>query len=208
MSTMLPARASDRTWIVSAEGVAVQCKALAKELTSGQRHYQYRLGLMVVDQFLKARGFEPNATESGTTLSYEKSGVWLDLQVKRPDNVAYVTSYPGYVYKQDDSKDWPHKVKAKVITAKDVLGSDYVVQIVVSTADNVGTRAPVFVPLPKTLRHPGRHVVKNVLGTLALMCSAIPKMQEAFNKKDVEAAQNVPVEDLITDSQPLPLLPD
>jgi len=210
---MLPAKI-ERVWVVDTHGTAIERKAPAKPLTSGQRHYHYRLGLMAVDQFLKQKGFRPNAEESQSTLSYETAGVWLDIRVKRPDNIAYVTSYPGYEYKQEvtgHAKDGQemYGVQAKVVTAKDILGSDYIIQIMVSTKDAQGTRAPVFVPLPKTLDNPARHVLRNVLGTLALACSHIPKVKEAFTKQDVSEAQAQPIDELVDErTLPLPLLGD
>ena len=211
MSDLLPVKV-ERLWLVDTHGTAIEHKLPAKPLTSGQRHYLYRLGLMAVDQFLKSKGFRPNCEESQSTLSYEKSGVWLDIKVKRPDNIAYVTSYHGYAYRQESTgKDMTghemYGVRAKVTTAKDILGSDYVIQIMVSTNDSAGTRQPIFVPLPKNLDNPARHVLRNVLGTLAMACSTIPKVQEAFSKEAVHEAQARPIDELV-DERLLPLLPN
>jgi hypothetical protein len=210
MSNLLPAIIK-RIWVVDARGTTVEQKPPTKALTSGQRHYYYRLGLMAVDQFLKQRGFISNCSESQTTLSYEKAGVWLDIRVKRPDNIAYVTSYPGYEYRQeltgrDVTGQEMYGVRAKVITAKEIMGSDYIVQVMVST-HNYGTCPPVFIPLPKTLDNPARYVLHNVLGTIALACSKIPRVQEAFNKDAVHEAQARPIDELINERH-LPLLPD
>jgi len=213
MSEMLPAKI-ERVWVVDTQGTAMERKPPPKALTSGQRHYHYRLGLLAVDQFMKSKGFRTNMDEgsSSTVLSYEKAGVLIDVRIKRPDNIAYVTSFPGYEYKQEvsgkaaDGQEM-YGVRAKVVTAKDILGSDYVVQIMVSTNDAAGTRTPIFVPLPKTLDNPARHVVQNVLGTIALACQSIPKMQEAFTKTDVQEAQARPIDELV-DERHLPLLPD
>lgn len=209
---MLPVKV-ERVWLVDTEGTAVERKPSTKTLTSGQRHYHYRLGLQAVDQFLKERGFRSNCEEgSSTILSYEKAGVWIDMRVKRPDNIAYVTSYPGYDYRQEvvgrtaDGQEM-YGVRAKVVTAKDILGSDYLVQIMVSTNDAAGTRQPIFIPLPKTLDNPGRYVVQNVLGTIALICSQIPKVQEAFTKQVIEEAQGRPINEML-DERTIPLLPD
>lgn len=198
--------------MVDAHGTAVERKPPPKSLTSGQRHFQYRLGLRAVDQFLKERGFRSNTDPSDCILSYEKRGVWLDIRVRRPDNIAYVTSYASYEHKQEvvghavDGQEM-YGVKAKVVTAQEILGSDYVVQVMVSTHDSAGTRTPIFIPLPKNIASPGRYVVHNVLGTLALMCSQIEKMKEAFTKEDVAAAQAQPIDELANERE-LPLLPD
>lgn len=203
----------ERVWVVDTHGTAVERKEPPKALTSGQRHYHYRLGLQAVDQFMKQRGFQSNCEEgSSTVFSYAKAGVWIDVRVKRPDNIAYVTSYPGYEHKQEvtgktvDGQEM-YGVRAKVVTAKEILGSDYVIQVIVSTNDAQGTRPPIFIPLPKTLTNPARHVLHNVLGTIALACHSIPKVQEAFTKQDVEEAQTRPIEEIV-DERSLPLLPD
>jgi len=198
VSTSLPAKV-ERVWLVDATGSTVERQSAPKKLSTGQRHLLYRMGLRVVDEFMKARGFTSNAEESQCGLSYEKRGVWIDLKIKRPDNIAFVTSYSGYEYSAD-------KVKAKVITAKDMLGSDFLVQINVSTNDAAGTRAPIFVPLPKELEKPAQYVVQNVLGTLAEACRTIPKVKDAFTADAVREAQTKPIEELPVHD--LPLLPD
>jgi len=211
MSNMLPARIV-RVWLVDARGSAVEQKAKPKPLSSGQRHYMYRLGLMAVDRFLKERGFRPNIEESNNRLSYEKRGVLIDVAVVKPDRIAYVTSYPGYEYQQEvvgrtvDNQE-RYRVGVKVVTAKEAMGCDYVVQIMVSTNDAQGTRSPVFVPLHKDLENPARHVVTNVLGTLAMACDRIQKLQDAFTQQEVEKAEALPL-DLKVDDSFIPLLPE
>lgn len=211
MSNMLPAKI-ERVWVVDAHGSAVEQRPKPKPLSSGQRHYMYRLGLMAVDRFLKERGFRSNIEDSNNRLSYEKRGVLIDVAVVKPDRIAYVTSFPGYEYRQEvigktsDNQE-RYRVGAKVVTAKEAMGCDYVVQIMVSTNDSQGTRSPVFVPLPKDLENPARHVVTNVLGVLAMACDKIQKCQDAFTQKEVEQAEAVPL-DLKVDDQFIPLLPE
>jgi len=191
MSNMLPARI-ERVWLGWARGSAVEQKAKPKPLSSGQRHYMYRLGLMAVDRFLKERGFRPNIEESNNRLSYEKRGVLIDVAVVEPDRIAYVSA-----------TGWG----AKVVTAKEAMRCDYVVQIMVSTNDAQGTRSPVFVPLHKDLENPARHVVTSVLGTLAIACDRIQKLQDAFTKEEVRQAEAIPL-DLKVDDSFIPLLPE
>lgn len=191
--TLLPAKI-ERIWLVDQRGTAVERKAPARKLTSGQRHYMYRIGLLAVDQFLKKRGFKSNTDESSVAFSYEKSDVWLDIKVKAPENIAYVTSYEGYEYKQESigkTADGQERygVRAKVVTGRDILGADMLVQIMVSTNDSAGTRKPVFIPLPKDLPNPAQYVMQQVLGTLALACEKIPKVRDAFKEDEVKAAQ-------------------
>lgn len=181
---MLPAKVQ-RRWLVDPNGTAIEQKPPPKPLTSGQRHYMYRLGLQAVDKFLKAQGFRSNSSDSTSVFSYEKRQVWIDLKLTPPDNIAYVTSHVGYDY---------GRTKASVVTAKDIMGSDMLIQIMVSTQDDMGTRTPVFVPLPKDLEKPAQHVMRQVLGMLSLACESIPKMREAFTEEAVKAAQEQAIE--------------
>lgn len=211
MSDMLPVKV-ERVWLVDTHGSAVERKEPPKPLTSGQRHQQYRLGLIAIDRFLKEKGFSPNAEESQNTLSYAKGRVWLDIKLKRPDNIAFVTSYPGYEYRPEvigKTVDGQARygVTAKVTSAKDILGSDYVIQLMVSTDDAMGSRAPIFIPLPKDIQDPTRYVIQNVLGTIALACQAVPMLRDAFTEQSVKEAAAKPIQEIMDDST-FPLLPD
>lgn len=184
----------EHVWIVDERG-AIEKKAPPRKLSSGQRHYHYRLGLLAVDRFMRDRGFVSNMETSTTKLSYDKSGVWIDISVKRPDNIAYVTSFPGYEYKEQvigktlDGQE-RYRPGAKVTTLKEFLGNaDYIVQIMISTNDAQGTRNPIFVPLPKDLNNPSRYVLENIIGTLAVACEKIPKVKDAFTEPAAKKAQ-------------------
>lgn len=186
--------------MVNAQGTAVERKLPPKKLTSGQRHYMYRLGLMALDQFMRNQGFTCNISEgSSTRLSYEKGKVLIDVAVKRPDNIAYVTSQPGYCYD-------PNKVTAKVTTLKDMLGADYVAQVIICDQDC--SLRPIFVPLPKELENPARYVIENVLGVIAEACRTIPSVQKAFSERNVKEAQVQPIEEQQLDERVIPLLPE
>src|SRR5512143_246104 len=215
MSDMLPVKV-ERTFMVDAQGSAVEKREPPKPLTSGQRHRAYRMGLLAIDRFLKEKGFHSNIEESANTLSYEKSRVCLDIKLKRPDNIAFVTSFPGYEYRPDvigktaDGQERYH-VNAKVTSAKDILGSEFVLQVMVSTNDAEGSRPPIFIPLPKDLTDPTRYVIQNVLGIIALACQHVPALRDAFTKREVEEVQ----ERRITEAEAAelnarlsPLLPD
>lgn len=207
MSDMLPVK-SQRKWIVDSKGSAVEQKTKPKKLSSGQRHYMYRLGLLAVDNFLKERGFQTHGEGSNSSFSYEKKGALIDVKIADPGNIAFVTSHVGYEYKQEvigkaaDGQE-RYGVKATVITAKDVMGSDKMIQILISANDASGTRNPIFVPLPKDLDNPAQHVLKQVLGTIALACESIPKLRDAFTEEKVVEAQAQPI-----DVSSIPLLPD
>ena len=176
-----------RVWAVDASGMAIESRPRPAELSSGQRHYMYRIGMMTVDAFLKKHGFKSNTTFGGDSgmISVEQvirgKYVWIDLALKKPDNIAFITSKPGYVYNKD-------KVNAQVTTAKDIIGGDMLIQLIVSTNDSGGSRNPIYVPLPKSLDRPARYVFDNVLGAISATCENIPIVKEAFTNKSVDEA--------------------
>ena len=172
---------------------SIALAAHGKKLTSGQRHYLYRLGLLAVDEFMRGRGFVPNSSENTQVLSYEKGPVLIDIALKEPQNIAFVTSGSGY--KPDAEKEIigtaadgqkMYKVKASVTRASDILGADLLVQVMVGDAR--GTCKPVYVPLPKNIENPARYVVENVLGILRAAADALPSIKESFQD---EACQEV-----------------
>jgi len=200
-----------RVWLVNSDGFAAEQVAPPKKLTSGQRHYHYRLGLMAAAAFLERHGFRSIIEPSQSVLSYEKSDVWIDVSLKPPDNVAYVTSQPGYAYHKEvaactaDGQEM-YRVNAKVVTAREILNCDYLAQITVSTHDHQGTREPIFIPLPKDLAKPAHYVLENVLGTLALMRKDIPKLKQAFDDQIAAEARCRTVAELIAGQDLPPLL--
>lgn len=188
MSTQLPAKIErKRIWEVDAGGTAVEKKEPPKALTSGQRHYHYRLGLMAIDKCLKEHGFVSTSDSQSTLMYTLRDNIWIDISIKAPARIAYVTSRPGYEYSSE-------RINAKVVTARDMLGCDRVIQIVVTSRQV--TSSPILVPLPNDLEHPAKHVVTNVLGTLSILCDTIPGLREAFSKMD---PNNVSVPDNLID---------
>mgnify|MGYP007099664046 FL=1 len=105
-----------------------------------------------------------------------------------------MTSHVGYVYDTE-------VIRANVIMAKDVIGSDLIIQIMVNTNDAAGTRKPIFIPLPPDLPNPAQYVLRNVLSTLAHACEQIPTVREAFTQAEVQQAQ-----EQFIDLPPLPPL--
>ena len=203
---MLPAKVN-RVWSVDVHGTAVAQTPPIKKLSSGQRHYLYRLGLLAVDKFMKEHGFRPNALDSQTSLSYEHKRVYIDISLKKPANVAYVTSHSGYSYKQQVVGETPsgqkiYKINARVVYASDIIGSDLMIQVMVG--DKYGTRNPVFIPLPKDLEKPAHYVLQNVLAALAAACEHNPDIRDAFTEESVAPVVEGNIElDLPTDFIPL-----
>jgi hypothetical protein len=75
-----------------------------------------------------------------------------------------------------------------VTTAKDILGCDLLIRVMVSANDAAGTYKPVFIPLPKDLEKPARYVLENVLGVLASACQKLPHINAAFHSDEIKTA--------------------
>ena len=192
----LPAKI-ERIWIVDAAGAAKE-QHVHKPLSSGQRHQHYRLGLIATSDFLKSRGFNPNAADSGSSVSYEKrvngAYVWIDISLKKPDNVAFVTSAPGYLLASADGADHTSaRPRAKVTNLRGLMGCDLFIQAVVSTSLG-GTSNPVYIPLPKDVAQPARYVIENIAGVLAAAGREIPLVGESFNRETVKEAEEWPID--------------
>lgn len=194
----LPAKI-ERIWIVDAAGAAgaAEDQPLRKPLSSGQLHQHYRLGLIATSDFLKSRGFNPNAADSGSSVSYEKkvhgAYVWIDVSLKKPGNVAFVTSAPGYLLSADNSDQCTQRPRAKVTHMRDLLNCDLFIQVIVSTSLGV-TSNPIYVPLPKDVVQPARYVIENIAGVLAAAGREIPLVGESFNRETVKEAEEWPID--------------
>lgn len=157
-------------WIAAADGTVTKYeppKAVIPK-TSGERHAQYRIGLSRVLELLTKAGFYCNAVEQSTTvLSVQRGKLMFDVSIKEPWNIVYVTSHVGYD---------PDKKNARVISAADVMGCDYVIQIIGTKADGCSTM-PVYLPLPKNLVNPADHVLFNVIKTMQAMVGNSPELR-------------------------------
>jgi len=128
--------------------------------TRGERHAQYRIGLNRVLELLTKAGFYCNGVDQSTVaLTLQKGKLMFDVSIKEPQNIAYVTSHVAYD---------PKKGNATVITAADIMGSEYVIQVIGSKAGGNST-VPVYIPLKNDLINPADYVVLNVIKTMQSM---------------------------------------
>lgn len=150
-------------WIASQEGTVTKYTPPAKVAapkTRTERHAQYRQGLQHVLKLMTEAGFYCNAMEQSTTaLSFQRGKLMFDVSLREPGNIAYVTSHVGYD---------PKKGNARIITAADVVDSDYLVQVIASKEGGSSTM-PVYIPLPKSLTEPAKYVAVNVVKTMQTM---------------------------------------
>lgn len=195
---LLPVKV-ERVFLVGPEGdihpvKPSQLPGRQKELTSGQRHAAWRIGLQAVNVFMEEHGFESNIGYSSTHLGWCKGHFSINVSLREPANIAYVTSRPGYEYTREViGKDVTgaeiYGVTANVTTLRQMLGgTKHVIMVDVSHLDG-GTRNPVFIPLDTTGDKPAHYVYRNVLGVIATMCNSIPALKEAFTVNKVRQAQ-------------------
>lgn len=157
-------------WIVASDGAITKYepRKVVVASTSAERHAQYRIGLHRVLELLTKAGFYCNAVENSTTvLSIQRGKLMFDISIREPQNIAYVTSHVGYD---------PEKGNARVITAAEVMGSEYVIQII-GTKSNGSSTMPVYIPLPKNLLNPADHVLLNVIKTMQVMVGYSPELK-------------------------------
>jgi hypothetical protein len=207
VSDLLPARI-ERVFAVGPAGdVSIEKpkeKPEEKKLSDGQRHQAWRIGLQAVNKFMEERGFESNLGYSSTHMGWQKGHFSINVSLREPGNVAYITSRPGVnplapreVIGRDITGAEMFGVTATVTTLKQMLGDAKYVLMVDVSHTNGGTRPPVYIPLPTEGDKPAHYVYRNVLGVIAMMCNSVPNLREAFEVKTVLTAQERPIEELL-----------
>lgn len=175
-------------WLVSPDGAVVKYDAaLVKRernivlRTAADLHARARIGLVYVDEILKKCGWHCNCiTQSTTAISLEIGKVSVDVSIRKPMNIAYVTSRPGWEYKREVVGKTPDitlpdgrvlkgqeivRPTANVQIAGDFIQDPYVVQII-STSEKGDSTTPVYVAVNKEMGDPAVEVAKNVLLTI------------------------------------------
>jgi hypothetical protein len=128
--------------------------------TAAERHAQYRIGLSKVLEVLTRAGFVCNTyDQSSTAISLEKSDFMVDVSIRQPKNIAYVTSHKAYD---------PKRGNATVIKASEALKCDYLIQVIGSDKTG-GSFSPVYVMPEKEELKPAEYVAWNVLKLIASM---------------------------------------
>lgn len=201
---MLPVKV-ERVFAVSPSGETTLVKPQEpKKYTLSQRHAAWRIGLMAVDQFMKERGFRPVLGDSSTHYGWMKGKFAVNVSLRKPGNVAYVTSRPGVdpfaarpVIGKDKTGHEMYGISplAQVTTLKETLGNAKYVAMVDVCHEEGGTRPPVYIALPEDGDKPAHFIFKNVLGVMAMMCRSIPSLKEAFEVDKVLEAQQREIED-------------
>lgn len=202
---MLPAKV-ERVFAVSPSGEVNLIKPEEpKKLTLSQRHASWRIGLMAVDKFMKEHGFTPGGWgDSSTHYSWGKGQFIINVSLRKPGNIAYVTSRAGVdpmaarpVIGKDKTGAEMYGISplAQVTTLQETLGNAKYVVMVDVCHNEGGTRPPVYIAMPEEGEKPAHFLFKNVLGVMAMMCRSIPSLKEAFEVKKVLEAQQQEIED-------------
>lgn len=177
-------------WLVAPDGAVVKYDAKKVERsheksivlkTVADLHARTRLGLLFVDEILKKCGWHCNCvSQSSTSISLEIGKVMVDVSIRDPIKIAYVTSYPGWEYKREVIGRTPDitlpdgrvvkgqeilKPTAKVVIAGDFIHEKYVVQVI-TTDDKLNSSTPIYIPINKEMGDPAYAVAKNVLLTI------------------------------------------
>lgn len=200
-------------WLVAPDGAVVKYDAKLVERkrrsivlkTVADLHARARIGLIYVDEILKKCGWHCNCiSQSSTAISLEIGKVSVDVSIRRPMNIAYVTSRPGWEYKREVIGMTPDiklpdgrvlrgqeivRPTANVQIAGDFIHDPYVVQII-STDDKLNSSTPVYIPVNKEMGDPAYEVAKNVLLTIRSLVGAdklkIQEVDEAMTRLQAE----------------------
>jgi hypothetical protein len=105
--------------------------------------------------------------QSNNVISVQRGKLMFDVSIKEPQQIVYITSHVGYD---------PKKGNATRITAGDVMGCDYVMQVIASKERGNSTM-PVYIPLPHNLENPADYVALNVIRAMQTMVGYSPELQ-------------------------------
>lgn len=146
--------------------------------TVADLHARARVGLVYVDEILKKSGWKCNCiSQSTTSISLEIGKVMVDVSIRKPLNIAYVTSKPGWRYKREVVGKTPDialpdgrtlkgqeivRPTANVQIAADFILDPYVVQII-ATDSKGDSDTPVYIPVNREMGDPAFEVAQNVL---------------------------------------------
>jgi hypothetical protein len=92
----------------------------------------------------------------------------FDISIRRPAQIAYVTSSHDYKY-NPNAKPIAHDIhgqpiympQATIKLASDEMKSDYVMQIIGAGVSSIN---PIYVDLPDGIAEPEKYIIKNVIG--------------------------------------------
>jgi hypothetical protein len=180
-------------WLVSPNGEIVKYDAaLMRSKVSpksirlrnvAELHARARIGLVYVDEMLKKCGWQCNCiVQSTTSISLELDKVYVDVSIRKPSNIAYVTSRPGWEYKREVIGRTPDivgadgkvqkgqevvKPTAEVTLASSLIDDPWVIQVISTTkvTSSFGgeSSAPIYIPVNKSLGDPAKEIARNVL---------------------------------------------
>ena len=151
-------------------------------LTRHQLATLYFKALRAASALLREVGFQTVADVGHSGFCIEMDRFILEMMVKEAPRLAYVTSYPGYVYN-------PERVTARVEMAScPGDGNDYVIQVIASYPR--GTLAPHFVMIRQDSPDVLKEAFMGILTAARTFISRDPrlmaKIQAALAKRNLE----------------------
>lgn len=155
--------------------------AVSKKLTKHQRATLYFKAVRVIDKFLQKVGFTSVTVPIHGCFVSELGGFVLEMKVEQPPRMAYITSYPGYVYD-------PNKVTAKVTYAGVGAGGEYVIRVI-AMLPNMKTCLPIYVTVSPESTDPLREAFMSSLAAARELIGrdrvTLERIQAAMASRDV-----------------------
>ncbi len=161
---------------------------------TGDLHARARVGIQWLNAALTALGWGCNCIEQGNSaISLSLKKVCVDISIRKPSKIAYVTSKPGWEYKDVVVGKTPDfitpdgvmhkgqeikKPTAKVVLASETIADPWVVQIV-ATDKNGDSSPPVYIPVNRENGDPAVEIARCALLTIRNLVGT-----ENFSLKD------------------------
>jgi hypothetical protein len=189
-------------WLVDSDGAVVKYDAAQVVLRSKEDlHARARVGLAWVDMIMKAFGWQCNCiVQSTNSLSFAMGRTAVDVCIRKPQRIAYVTSRPGWEYRRDVVGKSPDitlpdgrvlkgqeivRPTANIQYADDYIDDPYVLQVI-STSEAGESTAPIFIPVNQQMGDPAIAVAKAVLLTFRNLVGADKFVSSGNQPVDVE----------------------
>lgn len=136
-----------------------------------------------IARLFQEKGFASNCIEqSSTSIGFDAFGMDININIREPARVAYVTSVPGdsgerRVIGKDMKGQKIYAPGPGVRFASEGIPCRYVAEVQVS---RISSTMPIYVIIPDGEPEPVKYVVKNILMLLASMVNN-PHLQQAIS---------------------------
>jgi hypothetical protein len=181
------------TLITAGSETIVRWQPTANPLPCATAQEAFREALSLLNVLFVELRLVPHCETVGHAISYDLGhDSTLDISIRNPAEVAYVTSWAGYQYDKtvaqltEDLLMPPdtraqagfQEVKATVKFLGEVMQGEEVFQVTISRRGH--TEMPVYVELPPGVANPVPFLVRAVLGVIRMLASYTPEARQAF----------------------------